>query len=1095
MSLRKSIIYSTLSFSQVYFTVRDDDKGVEILRIERTHSTFRTFATLFPNIVKNGSSMVKVTSDFDDVRMKAMICRERHDSRQFQFVYVNKRYVVKSKIRKYFNELLSKTNRSEGASRNVPPSSSSKARKYFVFIINICCSSDEYDVTLRLDERHVEFKNRKKIDLCLTKLAQQFWNRFSGAEPSTAPVAEANYLFKTVDVKTDTFVPKRIFEKLNYARTIFGLPVSRLPGEKKTSEYGTDLETSVMEKELAWQNREIDENPFVSECNDVDRVTSNRETANGGNVIEYPVLEGHYLADAGSAAGSVNADWEDANATYVEWDAEDVTCAEQHVANVADADPFQRTKKQPDCDTTIEETEFPKFSPGTILLVSRASEEPILNTAGLYRNTRKKQDPDAGIQEVQFSKFSAGTVLVPCASEEPILNTEIIKRYSKEKRELVHVWSVENANKTRTTNSKRKFPKNEVPNSSSVFSSAACRRAGRFNTKYVKTNSNIPFYNVKKRYHLNRMHSKLGHWKSKRLPKRRMKAQNTSRKPELQRLLVNSRSRVRYSLEITSTDEKSTNCASKKYLRKSILEIEDQRIDRYFHPKKHLNDGCTKTKKYIKTNDKISRKNYLRESVLKINDFKFSPKIISKFSGDLKSPYFDNFRQNSGQVKIPNSYTPFNNTWEIRNQRSVLMATFDSHKYYRDSSRKTKSIFTSDNFVCIPRINREKNRNCQKIFEFDEPPKMSICSADREQTTRSLGLPAADFSKDWLVNWWRNPSEVEQTRSLDLPVADFTKNWLNNPPEDFSDPKLIRSSDSPAADFSLSWLVDSRRNLEEINEKMTELRLDSAPNIQAWNNFESCEKMSSYEPTRDMLDNDSGKCSGMMAFPVPQTDYTKCCCKCHKREPENKNIFDYLHEPDQNLTSAVCDVSKKSADGTPFWNFEKEMCDDNWHHTSVNKSVEDAFCRIAPFDASFTSFPFLDDKNSASVTLIGERMDSRDKFLSSSPPLEFNWQRGPTRELQNNVPSQNCVTNYDDVNSFSETLVQKMRFKMKSKFFMSFPVTEIPKGMLEVPLVSTTKSNTVSLSREEKKDLRDLVEPCNMKNHITLGSFFNYNHF
>lgn len=240
--LTRSVVPNFLSFevhfcSQILFILKDDAKNVEILRIPRTSSTLKTFRFLFPQVIDHHSSMIKVVADDRNVSMRAMICREAHNNRDLQFVFVNKRFMIKSEIRSMLNELLSKKGFFEGVSKNTDDvshpqpqqqrrqkSTLSKVQpKNAIFVLNICCRPDEYRITFLPDKRQVDFEDRMKIKHCLIKLVDTFWKRGlfgDSSVPQTTAVA-------LPEKPKSTFMPRLLFEKMNKIRTIRGAPAHR----------------------------------------------------------------------------------------------------------------------------------------------------------------------------------------------------------------------------------------------------------------------------------------------------------------------------------------------------------------------------------------------------------------------------------------------------------------------------------------------------------------------------------------------------------------------------------------------------------------------------------------------------------------------------------------------------------------------------------------------------------------------------------------------------------------------------------------------------------------------------------------------------
>lgn len=185
---------------------------------------------LFPRVVKIPSWMIRIISHIENIKLEAMICPyfRTYDSRRLQFVFVNKRYIVKSEIRRYLNLLLSIGFREAETKHQLRLVSSNKSNT--VFILNISCPKDEYEITFQPVKRRVDFKNRWKVEYCLVELTKKFFKQIGVNEVSL------NYKKKlhkcTGNKSKKSFIPRILFEKLNNANTIFGLPVNREKDEE-----------------------------------------------------------------------------------------------------------------------------------------------------------------------------------------------------------------------------------------------------------------------------------------------------------------------------------------------------------------------------------------------------------------------------------------------------------------------------------------------------------------------------------------------------------------------------------------------------------------------------------------------------------------------------------------------------------------------------------------------------------------------------------------------------------------------------------------------------------------------------------------------
>lgn len=206
---------------------------------------------LFPRVVKIPSSMIRIIFHYENIKLEAMICPyfRTYDSRRLQFVFVNKRYIVKSEIRRYLNLLLSIGFREAETKHQLRLISSNKCNT--VFILNISCPKDEYEITFQPIKRRVDFKNRLKVEYCLVELTKKFFKQMGVNGVSLNNKKELQKC--TGNKSKKSFIPRILFEKLNNANTIFGLPVNR----------DKDKETLYIVEEQLKQNYKVEGGPIT----------------------------------------------------------------------------------------------------------------------------------------------------------------------------------------------------------------------------------------------------------------------------------------------------------------------------------------------------------------------------------------------------------------------------------------------------------------------------------------------------------------------------------------------------------------------------------------------------------------------------------------------------------------------------------------------------------------------------------------------------------------------------------------------------------------------------------------------------------------
>nr|CAD7402943.1 unnamed protein product [Timema poppensis] len=266
-----------LMHPQVSISLRNDVKYNIIMQTHRTTDTLKVFSNLFGDNISN--SLVPVLFELDRFKVSGYIGKNSHPQKNLQFIYVNKRLVLKSKLHKLVNALLAKSFilRANGPWRNVPISKKldshffiassppEKRNKYGVYVLNVECSYCDYDIALDPRKTLIEFKDWDSILKCTEEAVRSFLEReslvFSGdldsdyrSSPSKdvgklcdesficemdqlskeCALALSNHTSKLIDNNTFVDPHKTVgVEALNGAGMVHGLPARRKASVKE----------------------------------------------------------------------------------------------------------------------------------------------------------------------------------------------------------------------------------------------------------------------------------------------------------------------------------------------------------------------------------------------------------------------------------------------------------------------------------------------------------------------------------------------------------------------------------------------------------------------------------------------------------------------------------------------------------------------------------------------------------------------------------------------------------------------------------------------------------------------------------------------
>ncbi|XP_047500098.1 DNA mismatch repair protein Mlh3-like [Penaeus chinensis] len=164
---------------KISLSLRNDNGQSKVMHTNKSNSTLSTFMQLFG--LEKSQGLVEVEHTVDQFTVTGYISVQPHLTKALQFIYVNKRVVLKTKIHKMMNYLLARTsiisNRLHPATplQGKSPSSPPKGLKlHGIYVINIECPPKEYDICMDPTKTLVEFRDWDKLLLCIEEMVIKF---------------------------------------------------------------------------------------------------------------------------------------------------------------------------------------------------------------------------------------------------------------------------------------------------------------------------------------------------------------------------------------------------------------------------------------------------------------------------------------------------------------------------------------------------------------------------------------------------------------------------------------------------------------------------------------------------------------------------------------------------------------------------------------------------------------------------------------------------------------------------------------------------------------------------------------------------------
>ncbi|XP_069494158.1 DNA mismatch repair protein Mlh3 isoform X2 [Ambystoma mexicanum] len=194
----------------ISFSLRNDSAGSMLLQLPKTKDVSSRFCQIYG--LSKTQKLRAVNFEHGGFRMCGYISCEGHYNKNMQFLYVNKRLVLKTRLHKLINFLLRKESvicKSKAATPG-RPSSPSRHRTgpelHGIYVIDVTCSYCEYDVCLEPAKTLIEFRDWTGVLRCIEEGIKTFLNQeHLFMVPSSEDIKEFNesnnFILSSTDVQ------------------------------------------------------------------------------------------------------------------------------------------------------------------------------------------------------------------------------------------------------------------------------------------------------------------------------------------------------------------------------------------------------------------------------------------------------------------------------------------------------------------------------------------------------------------------------------------------------------------------------------------------------------------------------------------------------------------------------------------------------------------------------------------------------------------------------------------------------------------------------------------------------------------------------
>lgn len=177
--VRQRVEALSLMHPSISFSLRNDISGSMVLQLPKTKDICSRFCQVYG--LGKSQKLKEIHFKYKEFELSGYISSEAHYNKNMQFLFVNKRLVLRTKLHKLIDFLLRKESiickpKNSAASRplNSSPRHRSTPELHGIYIINVQCPCCEYDVCVEPAKTLIEFQNWDTLLICIQEGVKMF---------------------------------------------------------------------------------------------------------------------------------------------------------------------------------------------------------------------------------------------------------------------------------------------------------------------------------------------------------------------------------------------------------------------------------------------------------------------------------------------------------------------------------------------------------------------------------------------------------------------------------------------------------------------------------------------------------------------------------------------------------------------------------------------------------------------------------------------------------------------------------------------------------------------------------------------------------
>nr|XP_006982898.1 DNA mismatch repair protein Mlh3 isoform X2 [Peromyscus maniculatus bairdii]XP_015856891.1 DNA mismatch repair protein Mlh3 isoform X2 [Peromyscus maniculatus bairdii] len=177
--VRQRVEALSLMHPSISFSLRNDVSGAMVLQLPKTKDICSRFCQIYG--LGKSQKLREVHFKYKEFEFSGYISSEAHYNKNMQFLFVNRRLVLRTKLHKLIDFLLRKESiicRPKNGSANRQMNSSPRRRSgpelHGIYVINVQSRVCEYDVCLEPAKTLIEFQNWDTLLVCIQEGVKRF---------------------------------------------------------------------------------------------------------------------------------------------------------------------------------------------------------------------------------------------------------------------------------------------------------------------------------------------------------------------------------------------------------------------------------------------------------------------------------------------------------------------------------------------------------------------------------------------------------------------------------------------------------------------------------------------------------------------------------------------------------------------------------------------------------------------------------------------------------------------------------------------------------------------------------------------------------